>query len=240
MVQPDAVRGGFVIKKLPTSLKTPDQEANITEATESAKSAVAYNDKIAADAAKAGSHNLRIDRMRQLLTSEEGMTGKGEDKLAAMRAYADRLGWADAAKSKGQQELDALLKREQLDIVNETMQKGTTSDRERELFATTVAGMEKDPKANLRLLELSRAANDKAIAAERHRQRLENSGLNERTIKKQMRIWINSDENSMENFIQKEERYTVNPEGNLILKPSTSTTAPAPTLGKLPSGWKIK
>jgi hypothetical protein len=200
----------------------------------------ALNDKIAADAARAGSHNLRIDRMSQLITAREGMTGKAEDKVAAFRAYAARVGWADGAKVADQNELESLMKREQLDIVNETMQKGSTSDKERELFAATVASMEKDPKANRRLLELTRAANDKAIAAERYRQRLENSGLNERTIKKQMRIWINSDENSMENFIPKEERYTVDPEGNLILKPSASAAAPAAAPGQLPSGWKIK
>jgi len=231
-------RTGTVLSSRPNK-EHPEVAAEIAassaEGTELGKSAVAFNNEITADARRAGASQARVSRMRDLLNYTGGLTGSAEDILLNAKGYAARLGYADADKVAKQQEFDALVKREQLDIVNETRQKGTTSDRERELYAQTVAGLGKSKQANLRILELTEASNLKAIAAERERQRLVKAGLNPRQIKEEMTKWIDADENFVENFVPKVERRVWNDQTQ-----STTRSKATPSSGSvsLPSGWK--
>lgn len=207
MVQPDAVRGGFVIKKQPTSLKTPTQEAAATAAVEEAKittkRAGDLNDQIAKEALDAVQDRPRLQRIRDLYNAGI-QTGFGQDWVTAAQSAAAGLGYGDKGKTAQKEELRSLLDQDALAKAQKYLKGGgSISNQERNQLSAISQSFGKVEGSNLALINMTEAAYNKSEAAERIRSTLEDQGQTEREIASSLRKWIRDPNNSLDRFAPK-------------------------------------
>ena len=174
-----------------------------TEAVKKAEDAVTYNKNITATSEAAFDDMPRVDQALSLLKAGVP-TGPGTELSNQWSSFLVRAGWASpeeakkAAESGTLQTLlgEGLLKSSKKFAVGQ----GAVSNFERQLFADASANASKTPETNIRLLEMTKAAYLKSRAAEFERQKLEDQGLSESDIYKQMRRWSNDEANSLARF----------------------------------------
>jgi hypothetical protein len=196
LVQPDAARGGFVIKKQTTSLKTPGQEAAATAAIEeakiTAKRAGDLNDQIAKEALDAVQDRPRLQRIRELYNAGV-QTGFGQDWVTAAQSAMSGLGYGDKAKTAQKEELRSLLDQDALAKAQKYLKGGgSISNQERNQLSAISQSFGKVEGSNLALINMTEAAYNKSEAAEALRQSLEDQGKSEREIASELRKWIRS------------------------------------------------
>lgn len=221
MVQPDATRGGFAVKKQTTSLKTPAQEAATAAAVEEAKlttqRAGELNTKIAQEALDAAQDRPRLQRIKELYRAG-AQSGFGQDWLITSKGILATLGFGDASKIKDGQELQALLEKDAFSQAQRYLKGGgSISNQERASMSKISQSFNKVEGANLALINMTEAAYNKSEAAENYRAGLEQQpGMDERKIAAAMRVWIRDPKNSLERFAPRDSG--IPPKGTVVIQ----------------------
>lgn len=221
LVQPDATRGGFAIKKQTTSLRTPQQEGATAAAIEEAKlttqRAGELNTKIAQEALDAVQDRPRLQRIRELYKAGTE-SGFGKDFVVTFKGVLTSLGFGDPKKLEDPQELQALLEKDAFAQSQKYLKgSGSISNQERASMAKISQSFNKVPGANLALINMTEAAYNKAEAAESYRANLEaQPNMDERKIAAAMRVWIRDPKNSLDRFAPRDSG--IPPKGTRVIQ----------------------
>ena len=202
------------------------------------------------DSGNKAQNQIFATREAKKLINQGVQSGWLEDKLLDWKSAAVSAGLADPKSVTSAQTLRGLLYQNVLEQGRELAKgTGTISNFERESISKATASFDKNPEANLTLLNMIEAAHSKSIAANKKRAELEDAGLNAVQIRQAMTRWVNSPENALANFMPAERvervRMTGNLPGSMVFEPVTQPTAarsaaPISAPATLPPGWSLK
>lgn len=190
-----------------------EEQARTEELKAESNSAIKFLDDVTQRATNVSAAQATNNEARRLLESADTDTGFGQDWLNSGRALAQRMGIGDPTSLGNQQAMTAYLQTDQLNqavaLING---QGQVSDSERKLINKTALDASKTKGANLQILDLREAAQNRALGAEAERQRLFDEGKSSKQVAEGIKRWYSK--NTVTSFLEKTDFYTraaVNP-----------------------------
>ena len=173
----------------PTAQEAGETELAKTVANESAKSSQKLVDEISSNAEAAQATLPRLAAIEKLYDAGE-KTGWGQDTLNQVTAAATRLGLYSGDKQATKEELQLLLATDAVTKAREFLQgQGAVSNEERKRIDKIAADVGKTPAANMMVIRMVKAVQERAVEMEAERRRLVDAEKTTPQVAEGLRRW---------------------------------------------------